>query len=90
VTTLFHHRLVHEHDCRQVGGWPPTSRTQPLAELLDPLPDRHVRPLDADPAQHLCDQTKAHAAIVQKDRHLDDVAIRPLALEKLDLVQHLV
>lgn len=42
LTPLFDHGLVHQHDGRQVGGWPLTGLTQPLAEFLDPVPNRHL------------------------------------------------
>ena len=64
--------LVHQHDCRQVGGWPWTRLLQSLAELLDPRVDRHMRPLNAEPAEHSLDVAKAHTTIVQQDRQLDE------------------
>jgi len=48
-----------------------------------------ARVLDADPAEHPRDLPETHAEIVQDDRQLDDLAIGPLTLEKLNLVQHL-
>ena len=88
LASLFHHSLVQQHDHRQVGGWPPTSLVKSLTEFLDPLPDRHVRALDADPSEHLLDTAQAYTAAVQQDRQLNELAIRPLTLEKLNLFKH--
>ena len=90
LAVLADRRLVEQTDRRQVGGGPPTSLPQSPPELLDPRPDRHVRALDAQPAQHLRHAAKTHPTIVQEDRHFDDVAIRPLTLEKANLFKHLI
>jgi len=66
--------LVHQHDRRQVGGRPPTSLRQLLAELPDPLPDRHMRSLNARPATHPLDRAKTYPMIVQQGRQLDRLA----------------
>lgn len=70
------------------AGRPPTGLTESLADLLHPPPHRHMISLDAHPAQHLRDPPQAHATVVHQDRHLNDVAIRPLTLEKLNLFNH--
>jgi len=49
LAALFDRGLDQQHDCRLVGGGPPTGLTQPFSELLDLAPHRHIRPLDADP-----------------------------------------
>ena len=81
--------FIHQHDRRQVGGRPPTSLRQLLAELLNPLPDRHMRSLNAKPTKHPLDLAKTHSMIVQQDRRLDRLAIRPLTLKKLNFLQYL-
>ena len=43
-------------------------RREALAELLEPVPDRDVRPIDAEPAEYALDFAEAHAAIVEHDR----------------------
>jgi len=66
-----------------------TGLAQPFSQLLDPLPERHVRPIDAEPSKNSLDLPQTHTVIVQQDRQLDRPAIRPLTLEKLNLLQHL-
>lgn len=68
VAVLFDHSLVHQDDCRQVGGWSATGFLKALTELLDPLPDRHVRALNADSAENLLDFAEAHSVVVEEDR----------------------
>jgi len=48
-----------------------------------------MRPLNAEPAKHPLDFPDTYTMIVQQDRQLDRLAIRPLTLEKPNLVQHL-
>ena len=40
-----------------------------------------------DPAQHVLDFAKTHTAIIEQDRLLKELAIRPFTLEKLNLIQ---
>ena len=81
LASLFNHCLVYQENRRQVGGGPPTGLLQPSAELLDPTPDGNVRPLNANLAKHARDLSETHPEIVQQERQLNDLAIRPLTLE---------
>jgi hypothetical protein len=85
---LFDYSLVDEQHGRQVGGGPPTGLTQPTSELLHPGPHRNVRSLNANPAKNARDLAGTHTETVQQDCQLDDLAICPLTLGKLNLVQH--
>ena len=82
LTRLGGRRLVQQNDCRQIGGWPPTRLTQPLAELLDPRPNRDVGLFDADPAEYPLDLAKTPTAVVEQDRQLHELAIHPFTLGK--------
>jgi len=88
LTTLGDGGFIHQNDSRQLGGETLTSLSEALTELLDPLPDRHIRPLEADPAKNARHFPQAHTVIVQQDCQLNEVALSPLTLDKFNFVQH--